>query len=147
MKRVLLLLVGVVPLMLAVENAIPLQAQSAPPPDFFQTKVEPVITANCIGCHGNAAMGGLRMDSREAVLKGGKTGPAIVVGDPEGSLLIAAVRQTGALKMPQGGPKLSDAQIADIATWIKDGAVWPQTVSTAGGKPETVLTEFFELHI
>jgi mono/diheme cytochrome c family protein len=147
MKRVLLLLVGVVPLMLAAESAAPLQAQSAPPAEFFEKNVQPVLTASCAGCHGSAAMGGLRIDSREALLKGGKTGPAIVVGDPDKSLLMAAVRQTGAIKMPQGGERLSDAQIADLATWIKNGAAWPEAAVAAGGKPESVLTEFFELHI
>src|SRR5215204_212216 len=72
MKRALLLLVGIVPLVLAIDGAVPLHAQdAAAQADFFEAKVQPVFTANCIGCHGDAAMGGLRMTSREGLLKGG----------------------------------------------------------------------------
>jgi mono/diheme cytochrome c family protein len=149
MKRIVLLLAGVIPLLWAGYAVTPLAAQApAPTPtEFFEKNVQPVLIANCIGCHGNAAMGGLRMDSREALLKGGKTGPAIVAGDPEKSLLMEAVRHTGAIKMPQGAEKLSDAQIADLSTWIKGGAEWPVATVAAGAKPESVLTEFFELHV
>ena len=60
------------------------------------------------------------------MLKGGKTGPSIVPGDAENSLLIRAIRQTGStLKMPQGG-KLKDAEIEDIVAWVNAGAVWPK---------------------
>src|SRR4029077_1059076 len=72
-------------------------------PDFFEAKVRPVLAANCYDCHTDQRMGGLRVDSREALLKGGRSGPAIVPGEPDKSLLITAVRQTSALKMPKGG--------------------------------------------
>jgi len=69
-------------------------------------------------------MGGLQLDTREHVLKGGQDGAAIVPGDPDHSLLIQAVRQTHPrIKMPPGG-KLSEAEIADLATWVKEGAIW-----------------------
>src|SRR6266852_7928534 len=94
-----------------------------PPPtaeslQFFKDKVRPILTQNCYPCHTETAMGQLRIDSREGILKGGGRGPAIVPGDPEKSLLIEAVRQTGALKMPIGG-KLDEQQIADLVEWIK----------------------------
>jgi cytochrome c553 len=78
------------------------------------------------------------LDSREAILKGGSRGPAIVVGDPEQSVLVKALRQTDAkLKMPMGS-KLKDAEIEDIVAWVKAGAVWPAgapaTASKGGGK-------------
>lgn len=83
------------------------QAQS---PDFFELKIRPLLATNCYACHTNSALGGLRLDSREAMLKGGKRGPAIAPGDAEKSLLIQAVRQTDEnLKMPQGG-KLKDSE-------------------------------------
>ena len=76
-------------------------AQSA---DFFETRIRPVLASNCYDCHTDQRNGGLRVDSREALLKGGRTGPAIVPGDPDNSLLIQAVRQThDRLKMPKGG--------------------------------------------
>jgi mono/diheme cytochrome c family protein len=91
--------------------------------DFFETKVRPVLANSCLDCHTDMRSGGLRLDSREAMLKGGKSGPALVPGDPEKSLLIQAVRQTGALKMPKGG-KLTAAEIDGLVEWVKNGAVW-----------------------
>lgn len=107
------------------------QNQSNPPNssgagDFFETKVRPVLATECYSCHTDSAMGGLRLDSREAMLKGGKSGPAIVPGEPDKSLLIQAVRHSGTLKMPKGG-KLPQAQIDALVEWVKAGAVWPRT--------------------
>jgi uncharacterized protein DUF1553/uncharacterized protein DUF1549/cytochrome c len=97
--------------------------------DFFETRVRPILATECFSCHTDSQLGGLRLDSREAMLKGGKSGPAIVPGDPDNSLIMMAVRQTGALKMPKGG-KLTPDQIEAIAQWIRTGAVWPATVKT-----------------
>ena len=109
---------------LVLIQAAPLLAQTPDQDVFFESSVKPVL-ARCSGCHSTTAMGGLRVDSREALLKGGASGPAIVVGDPDKSLLIAAVKHTGALKMPMGGDKLADDQIANLVAWIRNGAVWP----------------------
>ena len=114
------------------------QAGSAGTPEFFETKIRPVLAKNCYGCHTNTAMGGLRLDSRDAMAKGGKRGPAIKAGDPDGSLLIKAVKHSDPdLKMPMGN-KLQDSEIADLAAWVKDGAQWPQSGATkkAGEKFE-----------
>src|SRR5262245_7045938 len=70
-------------------------ASAAQSPDFFEARVRPVLAANCYECHTDQRMGGLRLDSRDAALKGGRSGqPAVVPGDPDKSLLIQAVRQT-----------------------------------------------------
>src|SRR2546426_4769591 len=69
-------------------------------------------------------MGGLRLDSREGLLKGGESGPAIVPGDPDKSLMIQAIRQTDKLKMPKGG-RLKLEEIDALTEWVKAGAVWP----------------------
>src|SRR5450432_3993857 len=78
-----------------------------PTPDqvtFFEAKIRPILVANCVSCHGKSLqLGGLRLDSAAALQKGGDSGPAVVGGDPDKSRLILAVRQTGPLKMPQGG--------------------------------------------
>ena len=147
MKRLLLALAAFGPPALFVFSNPQVQAQSPTPTqtEFFEKNVRPVLTENCVSCHGNAASGGLRLDSREAALEGGKSGPAIVPGDPDKSLLMAAVRHTGGTKMPLGGDKLSDAKIAALAAWIKDGAAWPEV--QAGTKPESVLSDHFESHI
>src|SRR4051794_40360117 len=71
-------------------------------PEFFETRVRPILANNCYGCHTNSKLGGLRVDSREALLQGGSSGPSIVPGSPEKSLLVSAVVQSGELKMPKG---------------------------------------------
>src|SRR5690349_3139475 len=93
--------------------------------EFFETRVRPVFAKNCYACHTASMMGGLRLDSADAAQKGGKSGPPIVPGKPDESLLIQAIRQTHArIKMPPSG-KLADQEIADITEWVKAGAVWP----------------------
>src|SRR5580765_7769994 len=83
--------------------------------EFFEARVRPVLAANCYACHTDSKLGGLRVDSRVALLQGGKSGPAIVPGRPDESLLIKAVRQVDPnLKMPMGGTKLKDNEIADL---------------------------------
>jgi hypothetical protein len=83
-------------------------------------------------------MGGLRVDSREALLAGGKSGPAIVPGDPKASLLIRAVAPADAkLQMPKGGAKLADTEIADLTEWVKAGAPWP------AGKPAKAPSDYW----
>ena len=88
-------------------------------------------------------MGGLRLDSREAVLKGGASGPAIQLDNPEASLLLQAVTHTHErLKMPPQG-KLPDAEIAVLSSWIKAGAYWPaddKSASAAPAKGDYVIT-------
>jgi mono/diheme cytochrome c family protein len=97
--------------------------------DFFENKVRPILANSCYECHDDTAKGGLRVDSKAAFEKGGKHGPVIVPGDPDKSLLIEAVRQTGELKMPKGG-KLNPEQVATLIEWVKMGAKWPANDST-----------------
>ena len=95
--------------------------------NFFETEIRPVLVESCYSCHSQNALGGLRVDSREALLKGGRRGPAIVPGSPDESLLIQAVRRTmDDLKMPLGGEPLTEDQIAKLEDWVKDGAAWPE---------------------
>ena len=80
-----------------------LQAQNPDAEQFFESKIRPVLANNCYTCHTGAKSGGLRLDSRESIIQGGKSGPAIVVGKPDQSLLIQATNHTHArLKMPPG---------------------------------------------
>jgi mono/diheme cytochrome c family protein len=99
---------------------------SAEAVEFFETSVRPVLADRCQSCHGpDKQKGGLRLDSRQSMIAGGDTGPAVVPGEPEKSRLISAVHHTGdGPKMPPKG-KLDDAQIAALTTWIKQGAFWP----------------------
>jgi mono/diheme cytochrome c family protein len=102
------------------------QAKGTPGDDFFENKVRPILATQCGSCHQERAAGGLSLSSREAIVKGGNSGPAIVPGDPEKSLLLTAVHQTGSLKMPKGGSKLSADDIEALSDWVKMGAPWPQ---------------------
>ncbi len=102
---------------------------------FFENKIRPLLADNCYKCHSSQAekvKGGLLLDTREGVLKGGATGPAIVPGDLEKSLLIKAVRYTDLdLQMPPKDKKLSAQQITDLETWVKMGAPDPRLAAPA----------------
>ena len=104
--------------------------------EFFEKKIRPVLAEHCYKCHSADAKklkGGLRLDHRAGVLKGGDTRPAIVLSKPEKSLLIEAIGYGNVdLEMPPRG-KLSTAQIADLTEWVRRGAPWPEETVTAGG--------------
>jgi hypothetical protein len=109
---------------------LPLHAQiTAEQTEFFEKKIRPLLVERCYGCHGPESKppaGGLRLDSREGLRKGGESGPAIVPGDPEHSLLIEAISYRNPdFKMPPSG-KLKDQQIADLTEWVKMGAPDPR---------------------
>jgi hypothetical protein len=105
--------------------------------DFFESKVRPVLAEHCYACHSATAKspkGGLRLDSVLGMRDGGDTGPAVVPGDLEASLLLKAVKyDDNALKMPPKG-KLPEASITALAQWIKEGAVVPHDIEMAGVK-------------
>ena len=115
------------------------QAKAGPGDDFFENNVRPIFATNCATCHMDKASGGLSLNSREEMLKGGDTGPAIVVGDPDKSLLLQAVHQTGDLKMPPKGAKLTAAEIDTLSQWVKMGAPWPK--STTPVRTGKVITD------
>ena len=118
-------------LSLAAASTAAAQSIPANSPDFFETKIRPVLIKNCYSCHTNSQMSGLRVDSQDAMTKGGKRGAAVVPGNPSGSLLLTAIRQTDpGLKMPMGG-KLTEAEVNDFAAWIEAGAVWPKNTAVA----------------
>src|SRR5262245_58814507 len=121
-------------LLLAVLGLSTVQASPADSADYFETRVRPILANNCYSCHANSALSGLRLDSLDAMKRGGKRGAAIIPGDPENSLMIQALRQTAAdgLKMPMGG-KMKDSEIDALATWIKAGAVWPKADIAVSG--------------
>ena len=106
--------------------------------EFFETHVRPLLFNRCFSCHSDKAQqGGLRLDSLDAMLKGGGGGPALVPGNLEKSRLLTAVHYTGALKMPPNG-KLKDEEIAALTEWVKMGAPWPNAkVSDAARAAQT----------
>ena len=111
---------------------------------FFETRIRPVLVGVCGQCHGpEVASGGLRLDSREAFLKGGEHGPAVIPGDVEGSLLIRALKhdENQPVQMPPEKP-LTDKVVADLAAWVARGAKWPATAATpvVSSKPYWAFT-------
>ena len=95
--------------------------------DHFERHVRPVLAEQCYACHSEqspAPQAGLRVDSRDALLKGGKTGAAIVPGDPEASRLLQLIRGQDGLRMPPTG-ELTEVQIGHVEAWIRAGAPFP----------------------
>jgi hypothetical protein len=94
---------------------------------FFETRIRPVLAGTCFKCHGgNKTNAGLRVNTRQALLRGGERGPALVPGAPGRSLLIQALRHDSQaeIKMPPN-QKLPDSTTADFVRWVKEGAIWP----------------------
>jgi hypothetical protein len=114
------------------------EANASPPSEaealaFFESKIRPVLIASCYECHSAEAgakgglKGGFFLDTKEGLLRGGESGPAIVAGDPPKSLLLRAMRhESKDLAMPAKGRKLSPAVIADFERWIATGAFDPR---------------------
>ena len=102
--------------------------------EFFEKSVRPVLADHCYKCHGaEKQKAALRLDSREAVMKGTEDGPVVVVGKPDESSLIKSVRHQGDSKMPEKEDKLPDAQIAALAEWVRIGLPWPENDKPAAG--------------
>src|SRR4051794_11253298 len=109
-----------------------------PDPAFFESKIRPVLAGKCYGCHSSklkAPMGGLVLDTKSGMLKGGALGPAVIPGKPAESHILKALRYTDPhLQMPPNG-KLPDNVIADFEQWIAAGAPDPRkdVPASAGG--------------
>ena len=110
-------------LMLVSLAGIPVRA--ADDADEFESKIRPILVEHCAKCHSRSAAklkGDLSLDGRDMMLRGGATGPALVPGDPDGSLLVKAIRYGDSeLRMPPK-QKLPGEAIAAIELWIKHGA-------------------------
>lgn len=119
-------------LLLALSVAIPAVASAQDARsgnEFFEAKIRPVLVAHCYECHSNKSgksKGGLKVNSRDALLTGGDTGPAVVARSLEKSLLFQAITYEGDYQMPPKG-KLADEVIADFRRWILMGAPDPRT--------------------
>ncbi len=98
---------------------------------YFEVHVKPVLEGNCLRCHsGPAAPAGLDLTNRKGVLKrSSRTGrPFVIPGDPDCSLLVAAISRKGTHPkvMPRLEVSLTEDQIGDLSEWIEDGAYWPE---------------------
>jgi cytochrome c553 len=108
------------------------QSPTAEQTRFFETSIRPLLAEKCFSCHGEKKQwGGLRLDSRKSLLRGGESGAAIVPGKPNRSLLISAVQETdNDLRMPKDD-KLTPRQIAELVRWVEMGAPFPTEAGTA----------------
>jgi len=114
-------------------------ASLSPGTDFFENRVRPILANNCYDCHTDSPSSNFRLDNKADFEKGGKRGAPVVPGDPDKSLMIQAVRQAGALKMPKGG-HLHDDEIATLEQWVKMGAKWPDAPPSSAIASATAKT-------
>jgi mono/diheme cytochrome c family protein len=138
MRAIAILLIGLTAgfaLTNSVHAAAPVNSQGV---EFFEKHVRPVLASKCQSCHGpKRQQGGLRLDSRAALLKGSDNGAVIVPGEPEKSLLVKAIRYDGDVQMPPKG-KLPDESIAHLTAWVKMGAPWPDESVKADAPAQSV---------
>ena len=131
----------IAPLFLAasVGAAEPSLAPTATQLEFFEKEVRPVLADHCYKCHGEKKQkSGLRLDSREYVLKGGELGPVVVPGNPETSRLILSinhVKATDVYAMPGEDDKLPPKAIAALTEWVRQGLPWPAEAKPNGLDP------------
>lgn len=125
--------------MLAMLAAMPAVADEEL--EFFEKKIRPVLVERCYKCHSIQSenpKGGLRLDSRAGMLEGGDSGPAVLPGKAEESLLIQAVTWSGVVSEMPPDNKLSDQVIADFRKWISHGAAFPGDSAVSAAKPRAV---------
>ena len=115
-----------------------LQAQSSAEEsahEFFEKEVRPILVARCFECHSGGdkePRGGLRLDSRDSILKGGDTGPAVALENPASSLLISTINYGDLYQMPPKS-KLPANEIAVLTKWVEGGIPWSPKVKAAEG--------------
>ena len=110
--------------------------------EFFEKKIRPVLVEHCYKCHSGTTpilKGKLRVDFRKGLMKGGDSGPSIIAGKPDESLLILALKYDG-FEMPPKG-RLPDSVIRDFETWVKNGAVDPRETPATVTKAKTINFE------
>lgn len=112
---------------------VPAEAADAPAVNAavdFETQVRPILQARCLSCHSRGKYkGGLSLETRAQLLKGGEEGPAAVVGKAHESLLLKLVRgEEEGRRMPEKGPALDAGQIDVLKAWIDQGLSWPEAV-------------------
>lgn len=92
-------------------------------PLSYSKDIQPLLNQRCSACHVSQSQGGLSVKDYNSLLKGGQNGSPVVKGDPDKSLLVRKLRGDPAVgvRMPVGGPYLSDAEISKVADWIKQG--------------------------
>jgi mono/diheme cytochrome c family protein len=124
-----------------IEAAHAANAAASADAGAFHKDVFPILQEKCFRCHGDKNRGGLKLNSRAAALRGGDSeSPAIVPGDPDAGEMIVRLRTDDAsIVMPPSGERLSEAQIARLEKWIREGAAWPASPSAPESLAKTAL--------
>jgi hypothetical protein len=103
--------------------------------EFFERSVRPILASRCYGCHSSRiaqSKGSLQLDSYQAIVAGGDSGPAIDLDAPLDSLIAQAIRRETGLEMPPDEP-LPPAEVEALTQWLQRGARWPQSATMPGG--------------
>lgn len=121
------------------------QPAAAFAPADFENRVRPLLASACYACHADAAMGGLRLDSREALLRGSDTGPVIDLQNPDASTFLKVLQHAnGYPAMPKGRARLPQPELDVLTAWVRAGAPWPAAATAAAPTPavshEKVIT-------
>jgi hypothetical protein len=106
---------------------------------FFEKKIRPVLAEHCYSCHSAESKklkANLYLDTLDGVMKGGESGPAVIPGNPEKSLLNQAVRYHDPDMAMPPKQKLDDRVIADFEQWVRLGAPWPKQAGEQAGAPQ-----------
>lgn len=103
--------------------------------DFFEQHVRPLLLQRCGACHIDDSAGGLSLASREGLLSGGDSGPAVVPGDDQASRLVRAIRRQGDAPMPPD-EALSNHEIAILEQWVRGGAPWTTDLGSRASPQE-----------
>ncbi|MCH2127195.1 MAG: PSD1 and planctomycete cytochrome C domain-containing protein [Pirellulaceae bacterium] len=114
--------------------------------DFFEGQIRPLLAQHCYECHGpdsGEGEGDLRLDSLQGMLTGGRSGPAIVRGNAESSLLMLVLRHDPAVTAMPPQAKLRPQELKDLSSWIQAGAAWPQ--QDAALRSTQKLSDKFEI--
>jgi mono/diheme cytochrome c family protein len=135
---------SVCPALVFLLSSLPACAAAGEEADFFEKRVRPVLVEKCFSCHSAEAKkqrGGLKLDSREALSKGGDNGPVIVAGQPDRSRLVEAIRYGNEkLQMPPKG-RLPERDVAAFEAWVRRGAFFPATTAKSESKTVPSVAE------
>ncbi len=112
--------------------------------EFFEKRIRPVLIKHCYQCHSiekDAAKGGLTLDTRGGLRRGGESGPALIPGDADASLLMEAIRYDS-FQMPPDAP-LPDSVIEDFEKWVTTGAADPRDDTVPPSSPVSAESDFW----
>ncbi len=139
-SRVLCFAASVLAVSLSLSNALAQEPSIGTAEDikFFEKDVLPILKANCFACHGSEKklQGGLKLTSREDILKGGESGPAVDLKKTDESLILLAINYDGIMMPPKG--KLSKTQVDTLTKWVTRGLAWSETAAAAAVKAHGV---------